>query len=311
MKRYIFVFAILSAAVFTYAKPIPPKPSFRYDWCDQLPIPENATYVYTRGEGEGATKPEALDRAILQVLNATQDRLGKGVNTREIHDALVSGKEYTVESRTMRIPVNKVCEFYKQDPKTHRWTAYILCQVANSAIEEYEFEPCQVCLNDSIFKARMARYNKAIADSIQEVKNAQKREDGLALVESFFIPGLGQMMKGSAHNKQSWMIEGGSTLAAEVVLFSIGAGTYLGAKKQESISNQWGIDYDTYTSAIKKKKALLGTSYAFFGLAVVAHGVNLYRAYTLRENKNIAFYPAIIPTADQSFAYGLGATIKF
>lgn len=310
MKKYILLL-VFNLVFVVFAKPIPPKPSLLYDWCFQLPIPENATYVYTKGEGEGDTKPEALEKAVLQVLDVTLIRLGNGVNTQQIHDALLKGTEYTVESRTMRIPVNKVCEFYKQDPKTYRWTAYILCQVAKNALIDYEFEPCQVCLNDSIFKARMARYNKAIADSIQEVKNAQKREDGLALLESFFVPGLGQMMKGSAHGKQSWMVEGASTLVSEVALFSIGAGCYLGAKKQQRLSNEWGIDYDTYTKAVKQKKALMGTSYAFFGLAVALHGFNMYRAYTLREQKNYAFYPVIIPTEDQNFAYGLGATIKF
>ena len=107
------------------------------------------------------------------------------------------------------------------------------------------------------------------------------------------------------------MVEGASTLVSEVALFSIGAGCYLGAKKQQRLSNEWGIDYDTYTKAVKQKKALMGTSYAFFGLAVALHGFNMYRAYTLREQKNYAFYPVIIPTEDQNFAYGLGATIKF
>lgn len=311
MKKYILisVFAIVNLLIF--AKPIPPKPSFRPDWCYQLPVPENATYVYTKEQGEGVTKQEALNKAFCQVLETTAQRLGQTVNTADIHKAVQNNTDYNVVSRAMKIPVNKVCDFYQQDSKTHRWTVYILCQVADKGYITPEFEPCNICTNDSIFKQRLARYNKAIADSIAAEKRAQKKEDGLAILESFFVPGLGQMMKGSTHNKQSWKIEGGSTLAAEVVLFSIATGTYLGAKKQERISKQWGIDIDIYNAALKQKKVLLGTSYAFFGLAVATHAFNMYRAYTLRENKNYALYPVIIPTDNQNLAYGIGATIKF
>ena len=166
MKKYILicVFAIVNLLV--YAKPMPPKPSFRPDWCYQLPVPENATYVYTREQGEGATKQEALNKAFCQVLETTAQRLGQTVNTAEIHNAVQNSTDYNVVSRAMKIPVNKVCDFYQQDPKTHRWTVYILCQVADKGYITPEFEPCNICTSDSIFKQRLARYNKAIADSI-------------------------------------------------------------------------------------------------------------------------------------------------
>lgn len=310
MKKYA-LFLLICSPIFALAKPLPPKPSFRPDWCFQLPVPENATYVYTREQGEGATKQEALNKAYCQVLETTAQRLGQTVNTADIHNAVYSGTDYEVVSRAMKIPVNKVCDFYKQDPKTHRWTAYILCQVAEKGYVTPEFEPCSICLKDSIFKNLLNHYNQAVADSIKSAKRAQKKEDGLALVESLFVPGLGQMMKASKYGNQKWMIEGGVTLGGEIVLWSIGAGLYLGGKKQEARSNSWGIDYQTYQNAISQKKALYGTSYAFFALAVAMHGLNMYRAFTMREGQKIAFYPQIIPTSDYNVALGVGTTIKF
>ena len=314
MKKSTLSILFVTVTLLVFAKPMPPKPSFRPDWCYQLPIAENATYVYASEQGEGATKQEALNKAFCQVLESTAQRLGQTVNTAEIHNAVQNSTDYNVVSRAMKIPVKKVCDFYQQDPKTRRWTAYILCQVADKGYITPEFEACNVCTNDSIFKARMAIYNKALADSLASVKRAQKKEDGLAMLESFFVPGLGQMMKGSSHNKQSWMIEGGATLAAEVVLFSVGTGLYLGANKQYRLANDetYKLNLDEQEAAEKQERVLRGTSYAFFGLAVAVHGVNMYRAYSLRESKNgYSFYPAIIPVGNQNFAYGMGTTIKF
>ena len=138
-------------------------------------------------------------------------------------------------------------------------------------------------------------------------KEYRKRTDTNALVASLFIPGLGQMLK--YHN-----VEGGVTLACEVTLLGVGVGTYFGAKKQNNIMNSYGIDYNTYKSAADSKKALQGTSYAFFGLAVALYGVNLWRAYTLKpKRRNYAFYPAIIPNDkdNNNYAFGLGAKINF
>lgn len=137
-------------------------------------------------------------------------------------------------------------------------------------------------------------------------KEYRKRTDTNALVASLFIPGLGQMLK--YHT-----VEGGVTLACEVTLLGIGVGTYFGAKKQNNIMNSYGIDYNTYKSAADSKKALQGTSYAFFGLAVALYGVNLWRAYTLKpKRRNLTFYPTIIPTNDNTnYALGMGATINF
>lgn len=297
---------------FIYRLPAPENSTYVYpDWYYEYPIPENTTYVFTREQGEGTSKSEALNRAIAQVIESTANRIGNWVNTADVHNAVLNGTDYAVGSRAMKIPIKKVCEFYIQDTKTRRWTVWILCQVAEKGNVEAEFEPFTACSGHTKFDKQNAWWKKCVDDARKEEIAAQKKEDGLAMLESFFVPGLGQMMKGSSHNKQSWMIEGGSTLAAEVVLFSIATGTYLGAKRQENISKQWGIDIDTYNAALKQKKVLLGTSYAFFGLAVAAHGINMYRAYTLRENKNYAVYPVIIPTDNQNLAYGIGATIKF
>ena len=287
------------------------RPSFKFegkpmpDWViGKTPEPDHFSYYYKVFEGVNVDVEAARNQAIVQAFQQALAFVSTTVNSADVYEAIAKGTSLKVVSETFSIPIYFTCEFYKKLPDD-KWHYWMLCQIAiRGNIDPHFNTHFTECNTHNIWEHKK--------DSIARAEiAAQKREDGLALVESLFIPGLGQMMKGSAHHKQSWMIEGGATLASEVVLFSIGAGTYLGAKKQESISNQWGIDYDTYTNAIKQKKVLLGTSYAFFGLAVVAHGVNLYRAYTLRENKNIAFYPVIIPTTEQNLAYGVGATIKF
>lgn len=303
MKRYFLLVVFGCISIVTIAQMR--KPQFRPDWYIKKPIPENATYLYVVEQGEGATKQEALNKAFCQVLESTALRLGQTVNTAEIHKAVDKGEEYSVVSRAMKIPVNKVCQFERQDSITHRWTVHILCQVAEKGYVTPKFEPFTACMKHTIFDQLMADYEKSI-------KDAQRREDGLSMLESFFVPGLGQMLKGSRYKRSDWMWEGGGTLVGELLLWGVGAGTYLGAKKQDEIRNQWGIDYNTYQSATNKRKSLLGTSYAFFGLAVGLHAFNLFRAYTLRpRNTTVALQPIVIPTNNNDIAVGLSTTINF
>ena len=287
------------------------QPSFKFEgkpvpnWLmGKTPEPDHYSYYYKVFEGVSTDVDAARNQAIVQAFQQALAFVSTTVNSADVYEAIAKGTSLKVVSETFSIPIYFTCEFYKKLPDD-KWHYWMLCQIAiRGNIDPHFNTHFTECNTHNIWDHKR--------DSvIQAGIKAQKREDGIALVESFFIPGLGQMMKGSAHGKQSWMVEGASTLVSEVALFSIGAGCYLGAKKQQRLSNEWGIDYDTYTKAVKQKKALMGTSYAFFGLAVALHGFNMYRAYTLREQKNYAFYPVIIPTEDQNFAYGLGATIKF
>lgn len=159
--------------------------------------------------------------------------------------------------------------------------------------------------SDEMQQGCNALIRKMIGASSSDIEY-RKRHDANALVASLFIPGLGQMIK-------YHYLEGGLTLGCEAALIGAGVGTYLAAKKKTTIMNSYNIDYDTYQSAANSKKALQGTSFAFFGLAVALYGVNLWRAYTLKPKKrSYAFYPTIIPTDDNTnFAFGMGATIKF
>lgn len=275
------------------------------DWViGPTPEPDHYSYYYKVFEGVDKDVEKARNQAIVQAFQQAMAFVSTTVNSADVYEAVAKGTSLKVVSETFSIPIYFTCEFYKKLPD-EKWHYWMLCQIAIRGNIDPKFNThFTECNEHEIWNHKK--------DSIRNLEIAAlKKEDGFALLESFFVPGLGQMMKGSSYNNKSWMIEGASTLASEVVLFSVGVGTYLGAKKQENISKQWGIDIDTYNTALKKKKTLLGTSYAFFGLAIATHGINMYRAYTLRENKKYTFYPTIISIENQNLAYGIGATIKF
>ncbi len=305
MNKRIFLLSLVS--FFSLCAFSMRKPEFRPDWVFSAPKPENATYLYTVDHGEGATKREAINQALARVFQSTANRIGSVISTADIAKAINEGTSYEVLAQSMRIPVNKVCEFPKQN-KDDSWTVYILCQVAKNAYVTPDFEPCTHCTEHSFYDKRLEEYENFVKDSINQIENTakmlRKKSNARAIAASTFIPGVGQMLKGQGG-------AGFGFLFGELVLFGGGTACYFIADKQNNLMMQRDISYDDYIKAKNLKKTYNIAMYCCFGAGAALHIVNMCHAYMCADKKLTktlsAFEPTIIPINEYSQPnYALG-----
>lgn len=305
MNKRIFLLSLVS--FFSLCAFSMRKPEFYPDWFFSAPKPENATYMYVVEHGEGATKREAINLALARVFQSTANHIGSIVSTADITKAINEGTSYEVLAQSMRIPINKVCEFPKQN-KDDSWTVYILCQVAKNAYVSPDFEPCIHCTERSLYDKRLEEYEKYVKDSIDNAKRTaevlQKKSNARAIAASTFIPGVGQMLKGQYG-------AGCGFLFGELALFGGGTACYFMADKQNDIMTKRGTSYDDYNAAKNKKKTYNIAMYCCFGAGAALHIVNMCHAYMCSDKKLAkglsAFEPTIIPINEYSQPnYALG-----
>ena len=306
MNKRFFLFFLVS--FFSLCAFSMRKPEFYPDWVFSTPKPENATYIYVVDHGEGATKREAINQALARIFQSTANRIGSTVSTADIAKAINEGISYEVLAQSMRIPINKVCEFPKQN-KDDSWTVYILCQVAKNAYVTPDFEPCTHCTEHSFYDKRLKEYEDYVKDSISQIINTakmlRKKSNARAIAASTFIPGMGQMLKGQYG-------AGCGFLFSELALFGGGTACYFLADKQNDIMTKRGTSYDDYNAAKNKKNTYNIAMYCCFGAGAALHIVNMCHAYMCFDKKLAkrlsAFEPAIIPTNEYSntnFAVGV------
>lgn len=248
-------------------------------WVTKLPKAGNGTYMYVAESAVGNTETEARNQAIALVFQTTANRLGQPVSSTAIYDAVQKGTNLQVISQEFSIPINKVCE-YKEVFKNGKVRIYVLCQVAKAG----NITP--------------------VWDEFRGCNDIKQYKDGVALVESMFIPGLGQMCK--RHYG-----EGAATLIGEVVLVSAGFGTYFVSREELSIMRTPDITYQQFSDASKLYNDMRITSYVVWGAAAALYIFNLCRAYTIQPKyKNeLVIHPAILPTTHNA-AYGIGITLN-
>ncbi len=303
MKKILFLGLLVIVSMSVMGQPR--KPEYRPDWVYNTPHPGNATYLYVVEHGEGATKREALNQAIARVFQSTANRIGQFVSTDEINRAVQAGTNYDVIGRNMKVPVNKVCEFALQDHTNYSWTVYVLCQVAKAGNITPEFEDCDLCNAHTVFDRNMKYYNDQLAQQKLNARKARNKENAISLVESAFVPGLGQIMKGH-------VTEGTFTLIGEVGLLSGGIATYAVAKNKLELLKAEDLDYASFNQLTKEYNGLRAGSYIMYVTAGALYAFNLYRAYCAPsyKHRNYSFYPTIIPTDNQQLALGVGMSVN-
>jgi len=309
MKKLLLVLALGSFVISASAK-LTKKPTFRPDWTYEAPESHDPSFLYVVEHGEGNTAREALNQAIGRVFQSTANRIGQFVSTDEINRAVQAGTDYDVISRKMKVPINKVCEFPRQNPTDGTWTMYILCQVAVAGNVTPEFKPFNGCTKHERFDELEAIWNQQIQDSINNSKESVRKSNARAIVASTFIPGLGQMLKGHGGS-------GTAFLLSEIVLFGGGTACYFLGQEQTKTMKAVGTSYEDYKSAKNMKNTYDIAMYTAFGLGAVLHIGNMVHAWVVKDKhlpQNISFAPAIIPTNEllqPSYAYGAGVQIKF
>lgn len=316
--KNVLLFVLLFCAVFDVSTTQAQcrKPRFRPDWTFEVPRPTNATYIFDKQQGEGTTRREALNQAMARVFEYTANRIGQFVSTEEIHRAVQTGEDFDVIGRNMKIPIYKVCEFFVQDTINYRWTAYVLCQVAKAGNITPQFETFTECGKHEKYDEFKKHYDeclKKIEDDkrmkayveLLECKKAKRKENAKAFCASFFVPGVGQMMKG-------YGTEGAFTLIGDLGLIGGGVGTYFVAKKQLDLLKSGTLDIETFNVTKTKYNALRITTYSMFAAAGALYVFNLYRACAAKSKKHqyYCFYPTVIPS-ENDLALGVGMSINF
>lgn len=272
MKRFLFsVFIILSCFVAKAQEP---------DWIYHLPKADNNTYVYVREYAIANTINEARNEVLVRVLQNTAMRIGQPFSSEEVFSALQQGKDLEIISRTYNIPINKVCE-YSLKMKDGKYKVYILCQVAKAGNIEVKFSSFQGC------------------DKVKQYNNTS------ALLQSVFIPGLGQMSK--RHYG-----EGVLTLSSELLLAGAGTYLYFSAQNQLDIMKKENVSYSDFFNAQDKYNTYKKASYIVWSAFGVVYVFNLYRALTLRPKykDSFAFSPFVLPM-DNNLCYGFSLSLKF
>lgn len=248
-------------------------------WTKVLPKAGNSTYIYCCEYAIGNTENEARGQAIARILQTTAYRLGQPVESSKIFEAVEKETDVQVISRQFNIPMNKVCE-YAEKLSENTYRVYVLCQVAVSGNVPPQWDGFKGC-ND-----------------IRQYRN------GIALVKSMFIPGLGQM--GKRH-----YTEGALTLTSELILAGGGIFCYFGARNELSKMKAANLDYNGFVAATKRYDSYRISSYVIWGTAAALYIFNLCRAYTLTPNykDNLVIYPSMLPTPYNN-AYGIGITLN-
>lgn len=248
-------------------------------WTRVLPKAGNNTYIYCCEFAIGKTENEARGQAIARVLQTTAYRLGQPVESSKVFEAVQNESEVEVISKQFNVPMNKVCEHTEKLP-SGMYRVYVLCQVAVAGNINPQWEDFRGC------------------SDVKEYRN------GLALLKSFFIPGLGQM--GKRHYG-----EGALTLTSEILLAGTGTFCYFGARNELSKMKTENLDYNQFMAARKKYDSYRISSYVVWGTAAALYVFNLCRAYTLtpKYKDQLAVYPAVMPTPHNN-TYGIGITFN-
>ncbi|MBR4837883.1 MAG: hypothetical protein IK004_05550 [Bacteroidales bacterium] len=272
-KKTILTLILVLIALSSFAQDKP-------GWIYNKPKATNSSYLYVVESAMGDTEIAARNQAFARILQSTAMRLGQPINSDEINKAVQSGKTFEVISTQYNIPINKVCEYTEKS--TGGFRVYILCQVAkagNIIVEfDYDFNGCH---------------------DIKQYKN------GIALLKSVFVPGLGQMGKRR-------YAEGAVTLATELALLGGAYLTYNTAQNQIDIMKDANTTYKDYVVAKDKYNSMQKANTFFWGAAAAMYVFNLYRAYSAKPKykSGYALNPTVMPT-NYDLAFGVSLTYNF
>lgn len=280
MRKILLVLFLVMSNLTLYAQ-LP-------DWTKNKPVSKNYEADYEVGIGEGVDYKQAYNEAYLDVIRKLITRCRLTVSSNAIMKSVYEGESLTTINKEYNLPpIREVCaKTIKLSNRKFR--VYLLYQVPRDG---------------SIISPQLYYEDFNECDKISQYSN------GRALAASFFIPGMGQMIKRR-------YTEGAFTLIGELTLVGGGVGTYFIGKEQLKIMQDKNVEYQAFQSAKGMYNTMRIVSYTCYGVAAALYIFNLYRAYTVtpRIKNGIAFNPTLIPTneyAHSSYAMGASVYIKF
>lgn len=140
-KSILFLFALVWAALSVA------QTSERPSWLMVMPHPENNTYYYRVTHAEGSTYEKAYARAFAMAIMESSWKLGAVVDKKNDVETLEKSitDNINVGDMTMRLPLNKVCEYQEKVSGTMNVRLYILWQVASAGNVTPRFEEYNDC----------------------------------------------------------------------------------------------------------------------------------------------------------------------
>lgn len=142
MKRIILIVAVLICAGIVSAQT-----GERPSWLLKTPQPGNGTYYYRVTHAEGQTYEKAYARAFAMAIMESSWKLGVAVDKKNDVESLEKDitSNINVGNMTMRLPLNKVCEYQEKVSGSMNIRLYILWQVATYGNVPPQFEPYNDC----------------------------------------------------------------------------------------------------------------------------------------------------------------------
>lgn len=142
MKRII-----LFATVLVWAGTVLAQSGERPSWLLKTPHPGNGTYYYRVTHAEGQTYEKAYARAFAMAIMESSWKLGVAVDKKNDVESLEKDitSNINVGDMTMRLPLNKVCEYQEKVSGSMNIRLYILWQVATYGNVPPQFEPYNDC----------------------------------------------------------------------------------------------------------------------------------------------------------------------
>lgn len=281
MKKTVTILLMLVMALWAQSQEKLP------GWISKPPKPGNSSYTYVVQHAGGRTQMEARNNALNEVYRTAIMQLGIRVDWEEIEKSLKEGNDWQSIALKYGIPVKRVCEATDKRENTQTanpYIVYVLCQVSTDNSQYPKFDEFRGC-NDT------KSYSNAIS-----------------LVESIFIPGLGQMTKHRGGH-------GTGVLLGELVFVGGGVTSYYFAKQELDKMKDPNVTFADFQAAKKNYKLFRIANIAAFSAAAALYVGNLFQAYFIKpkykDNKRLlSFYPSIIPTEDD-VAAGVGLTFNF
>ena len=118
-------------------------------WVKRLPVPKSGNFYYRVTVAEGRNYKDAYAEAFAMAVYESYSKLSGiavtiGSDQQTIKEGVVEAIS-TANEGQMRLPINKVCEYEERVVTSNKIRLYVLWQVANSALEDPQFENFNKC----------------------------------------------------------------------------------------------------------------------------------------------------------------------
>ena len=145
-----------------------------------------------------------------------------------------------------------------------------------------------------------------IAKAAEKARKEEIKRDGKAFAASFFIPGLGQMLKG--HHGHGW-----GCLIGEVGFAGGAVASYYYSQQQLKIMQDPNVSFADYQTAKKNYKTCRISHIVALSAVAAVHVINIFEAIfmdcRMKSKHHFLCHSAIIPT-EEGTAVGLGLTLN-